>query len=497
MPPRTASQPNSKGTGKTKSQKEHQQVSQIEFGLPTATVVALQSISSRATQDLWASTAFQSEGLTAEQLAQRRTNATGKLTKRIVGNVKAKEDLTLAVQTWFNHISQHLLGLMGRMRAIGSKLDEDLSSAIQEMQGYLAEQPSAATSAQIAHATQQMGPIWSVVQEQEVVRLAAMLRAFGQVVLPPPPAPVPQQAGELVPATSLSNTMREPSELGSDFSFGHDLAPRPVSVLANPGVATAEAPVAGPRWQKRRSALTAGRPSKSLRREPTTIPSPWTAPATGRTPEGLPRQSQTEILEDVPVLDDGAPKAATTWQPWSYYWLQLLDFAVCNGNDPIGDLARDPAQDASFPLPVEEQDSAVAMEHAQQTWAALQRTVHQKDLSAASSLCHALHQALLLLRSAPSILSVVPQGLLLAAHVTQGALLDPYSYAPATAQEWLYPTLLVEQGSPLKGYIAAQASSVPEVQGPLLQACPYFNAEAQDVQDTVSQDEELVPAAST
>ena len=95
-------------------------------------VISLQSISSRATQDLWGSTALTAEDLTAEQLARRRSS-TGKLTKRIAGNMKAKADLTAALAQWFSQISQHLMGLVGRVRAIGTKVDEDLTAAVQEM----------------------------------------------------------------------------------------------------------------------------------------------------------------------------------------------------------------------------------------------------------------------------------------------------------------------------------------------------------------------------
>ncbi|OLP83546.1 hypothetical protein AK812_SmicGene35685 [Symbiodinium microadriaticum] len=94
-------------------------------------VISLQSISSRATQDLWGSTALTAEDLTAEQLARRRSS-TGKLTKRIAGNMKAKADLTAALAQWFSQISQHLMGLVGRVRAIGTKVDEDLTAAVQE-----------------------------------------------------------------------------------------------------------------------------------------------------------------------------------------------------------------------------------------------------------------------------------------------------------------------------------------------------------------------------
>ena len=159
MPPQGNRNPATKGGGKQKGSKaEANQQSTVDFGLPPSVVTALQSISSRATQDLWTTTSFQADSLTAEQLAQRRSNNAGKLSKRITGDTKAKQELSLALSDWLSQIGQHLLGLVGRIRAISSKLDEDLSTAIQEMQQYLVGQPSSVTEEQIAAAMRAMGP---------------------------------------------------------------------------------------------------------------------------------------------------------------------------------------------------------------------------------------------------------------------------------------------------------------------------------------------------
>ena len=81
--------------------------------------------------------------VTAEQQAQRRATATRKLSKRISGNLKAKDELREALATWIGMMGQHLVGLAQRVQALGQKVDEGLS-ACNEMQLVLQEQPSQA-----------------------------------------------------------------------------------------------------------------------------------------------------------------------------------------------------------------------------------------------------------------------------------------------------------------------------------------------------------------
>ena len=82
------------GGGKTKTKADN---SQTESGLPAWIFLCILSLGEP--QDLWGSTAFAAEDLAAEQLAQSRSNATGKLTKRIAGNVKTKMELSTALAT--------------------------------------------------------------------------------------------------------------------------------------------------------------------------------------------------------------------------------------------------------------------------------------------------------------------------------------------------------------------------------------------------------------
>ena len=69
----------------------------------------------------------------------------------------------------------------------------------------------------------------------------------------------------------------------------------------------------------------------------------------------------------------------------------------------------------------------------------------------------------------------VRQGLIVAAHSAVGELLDPFSFAPATGQEWLHPALLVERGGPFRGFVATTASTSEVMQQLLMQPCPFLS----------------------
>ena len=449
------------------------QTSTVEFGLPSSTATALQSISTRATQDLWTTSTFTAENLTADQLAQRRTNATAKLAKRISGDMRAKSELTTALGAWFAQLSQHLMGL------ISTKLDEDLNVAVQDMQAFLIDQPSTATSEQIAQAMQQMGAIWTPPQEQEVVRMAALLRAFGSVAMAPASA-APSSSSSLLgtghfslPGDIVHSPLREqlprptiPADQFSELSFGGGAVPS-----TSPNTTA----IQGPRW-KRRTTAPGHRPSKSPRREPPTATGPWNMPATGLTPEGIRREPSTILTEDEPELvpdSSGAMHTETMAMTSAGSWRLLASFSVEHGADPIGCLNVEEAQQAVMPLPSDADTSEAVLQQAEQVWQALKCAVGKRDDSDLFPVCQSLYHFLQLIRLNPSVLPQVRQGLMLAAHITVGGLLDPYSYAPVTAQEWLYPATLLEQGGPIRGFLSAEISSAPEVQGVLRHPCPF------------------------
>ena len=476
MPPAEKANPNPKSGGKSKGRADGGQTSTIEFGLPQSMMTALQAISARATQDLWGITAYSSDLLTAEQIAQRRSTATGKLSKRIAGNMRAKQELSSALAAWMSQVGQHVVGLIGRVRAISQKVDEDLTVAVQEMREFLVSQPSQATSEQVTQAELSLGPIWGHLQEQEIIRIAAALRAFG-TVQSPVTSVTPGMGSALA---SFSSQATDPGLLSTLLPAGPSTSASDrtseVSFGEAGGLATATSTTAiGSRWTKRRSTATGHRPAKSPRREPTSTGSPWTTLSTGLTPEGVRRAPSTSIEAEEPeLLPDRpmGPRSATS-PTWASAWLCLASFAVDQGADLIGELSNDEAQSAFLPLPATEEDCTPLIQQAEQTWLALKDCVAAKGEKDIFPVCLALYQTLQSLRQQPQAVPRVRQGLILAAHLTVGGLLDPYSYAPATLQEWLHPALLIEQGGPCKGYLPSAVSSAPEVQGLLSLPCPF------------------------
>ena len=168
-----------KAVGKSKAE-ERAPTTKLEFGYPADLTNALKAISDRATQDLWQSPGGNGGGdPTAEQIAQRHANLIHKLSKRIAGDVRAKDALKSALIQWTASLGHHLAALVPRVKAISQKLDDDLSEACQEMQ--TAAVISSTSQDKIQQAQMQLGPTWSSLQEQEIYRIAGALRAFGAV----------------------------------------------------------------------------------------------------------------------------------------------------------------------------------------------------------------------------------------------------------------------------------------------------------------------------
>ncbi|CAE7285224.1 unnamed protein product [Symbiodinium microadriaticum] len=474
MPPQTKQQPSAKAPkGRGKGAEGTQQVSKVEFALPPAMVTSLQAITSRSTQDLWGMPTSVPGDLSVEQQAQRRASAVGKLSKRISGDLKAKEELYNSLQQWVVTLAIHLAGLVQRVRALGDKVDADLMEALGEMRTALEQQPSLTTAEQVATATEAVGkPIWNVIQEQEVLRIAAALRAFSVVEVPARPAeteseisfggaPTSSQGSLLVPASAPVGSMRGDGPLvqGTDFHrTGAHVAPD--TSMAGDAVARPS------RWKRSRGA-EGSRPSKSPRRsEPPATP--WPATATGMTPEALQRDTATPILDGPGPTGGGGPLS------WESAWRQLLLFALEQGGSLIGETTRDTPQDAVLPLQDTADHRQDVMEFAEAAWQAMLSFRDGDGTEAFAPLCLRLQELLNQLRMCPSSLSGARQGAVLLAQVTVGNILDPFSFAPSTAQEWLFPAAVVEHGGLLRGHIAAEASSRPEMQVLLSRRCPAF-----------------------
>ena len=487
MAPKPTDKPNPKASGKGKNKGgDAPQSSKIEFALPSAMVTSLQAITSRSTQDLWTSPAAAPTDLSVEQQAQRRASAVGKLSKRINGHLRAKEELRTALQTWMSSIGLHLAGLAQRVRALGDKVDVDLSEACREMQEALAVQPSLATSEQVAAAIDAIGkPIWSLPQEQELLRLAAALRAFSVVDMPSRSAEAPSEVSfgmaGMGPFGSADSVMDGGGTDGQIFGGGEHGSPfrtgaTPPARELGPASATTsrDTPSAAPervasrakRW-RRRDGTDASRPSKSPRRD-VLAGAPWPTAATGTTPEALQRPSHTQLLD----VDEPVPPAETGLT-WEMAWQQVLQFALEHGSALVGEVIRDPQQDTVLPLqdqsPEDRPDLLVA---AEELWMVLHTAAGGAEVAMVPSLCVRLQELLNRVRQCPSAISGIRQGTLLMAQITVGNLLDPYSFAPTTAQEWLFPAAIAEHGALVKGHIATVPSASQAMTALLAQRCP-------------------------
>ena len=125
--------------------------------------------------------------------------------------------------------------------------------------------------------------------------------------------------------------------------------------------------------------------------------------------------SETELVPAV-VGDQGLS--------WMQAWLYLLKFSVEQGDSLVGELVSCAEQDAILCIESDEQMVDAVKVSAEQVRGELMFP------SLFASLGRVLHQ----LRGCAAALPGVRQGLLVAAHVSSGAMLDPYSYAPATVQ---------------------------------------------------------------
>ena len=431
----------SKGKGKGT---DFPQSSKIEFALPPAMVTCLQAITARSTQDLWHSPAAVPADLTVEQQAQRRASAVGKLSKRLNGNLRAKEELGVALSTWTNNIGLHLAGLVQRVRALGEKVDADLAEACQDMRTALEAQPSLATEEQVTAALEAVGrPIWSYPQEQEMLRMAASLRAFSAVEPATRPVDTISEVSFGMAGAATAAPVLSPSRgIGglrttaiaantAHFAVSGDSPPRPLPEAAAPmssvgregDSAVAVASLRAKRW-RRRGESDASRPSKSPRREDVVGP-PWSTSATGTTPEGAPRLQHTCIEESGDTTRPAAPPPLT----WEAAWQQVLQFAVEQGATQVGEITRDAQQDAVLPLHDQcPEDRVELLATAEEIWEEMAAIANSTYRGVALSLCVRLQELLNRLRLCPSALSGVRQGTLLLAQVTVGNLLDPFSY---------------------------------------------------------------------
>ncbi|CAE7235242.1 unnamed protein product, partial [Symbiodinium necroappetens] len=371
---------------------------------------------------LWHSDQPATGEVTAEQQAQRRANLIRTLSRRITGNVKAKTELKDALNQWFIQLSQHLQGLTARVSAIGQKIDEDLQSACDDMLAGLEARSSLSTADQVSHVRSSLGPVWQPPQETAILELAA----------------------DSLDRSYLDMRALYVATAARDRSCGD----------------TATYPLEATEWRTYASSV-----EKPTQR----TAAPWPSMSTGFTPENIRPVASTEMTTDSPITPAGDRQPSLDWPA---AWAKLAEFAAENGADIIGELCVSPEQDAAIPLVhnVDVEEDTVSTSN--EAWAAVLAFVGTPDPAMVPAMCGRMQDVLNRLRLCPTALPRVRQGLVLLAQATLGNVLDPFSFAPATCQEWLYPAALLEHGTPLRGYLASSASSSSVVQVLLSQGCP-------------------------
>ncbi|CAE7198612.1 unnamed protein product [Symbiodinium sp. CCMP2592] len=481
------------------------QVTRIDFGLPQSVVASLQAIAARSTQDLWSSPAAAASDLTIEQQHSRQASASYKLSKRIAGNSKAKEDLAVALAEWAGTIGLHLAGLIQRVKALGDKIDEDLRAACQEMETTLADLPSSTTAERIQAAHSKLGPVWTPPQVDEIVRIASALRAFSVV---PGAATSSGDGHSAVLGTSLGHTSTISTPLREFSALSGVLGTSPISGTSGPLLVAGPArnlesmdPSAWPgttgaedagrdtgatgsrqrRWKRGNVALP-HRPSKSPRREesggPPSVsersleppPTPWLRGTTGRTPETTHRPSFTEVTDDVELWPDPAPEGPVSWLT---AWRRAAQFCCAHGSEKIGEVAADVEQDAIWPLHLGTEAAVLsAQAETEAFWAALPHAISEATEVTSADLVATCQDLLQKLRLCPSALPGTRQGVVVLIQATLGNLMHYQQYGPATAQEWLYPSLLLEHGATCQGILPTQLAEcmrpLLRIPGPLL-----------------------------
>ncbi|CAE7242118.1 unnamed protein product, partial [Symbiodinium microadriaticum] len=336
MPPTKDKTPKAAGKGKADDKVP---TTKLEFGYPPDLTNALRAISDRATQDLWHNPSGVGGGEpTAEQLAQKHANTIHKLSKRIAGDVRAKEALRSSLSQWTSALGHHLAALVPRIQAISQKLDDDLSEACQDMQA--AAVVSATSQEKISQAQAQLGPAWSYMQKQEIYKIAGALRW--------------EQGPYWGPG--LADLLNIYHDLGwccigpcCGYSYGGGTSHR----------ASCDKVETTTSWKQRQT-------GKSPRRD---IQPPWPQTATGRTPETVARTAATVIEDDEELLPDQPHQSSSP--SWFASWLQVISFAVGQGADFIGDLANSAEQDAALPLHPDPQIEGATVAQAEALWTEL------------------------------------------------------------------------------------------------------------------------------
>ena len=442
---------------------EDSQKEALQFGYPQPLVAALQAIAARSTAGLFKDPITVPADRTAQQLAQSHANVLDRLGKRLNGNARAKIALRDAATAWIGRLGQHLVALSARLQNVAERLDSDQNEAIAELQAATMNL-GASTGDQVNQALSSLGPVWTAMQEAELLRLATALRAFSSVG-----AGASGSQGGQVPLAPSSTGLAGPSGaevLGpggfapAQAFLGPDI-PGPTSASSTPArssfsgesMDTSGADTAAKRrWNQRGSRHP--RPSKSPRRELDLSAEPWPKASTGLTPE---RPCRTAALDEEELI----PAVSTPQLTWTTAWYRISRQCWEQGSATVGQLAISECQEQAFPLQHLVSDPAAVVTEGEAIWAMLGQVVEQlESTSEVLQLVERLHVWLGACRDCPSAVPQVRQGLLLLAHATQGNLFSIEAAGPSTIQEWLYPAELLRQSIPLTGILSTTWDSL-------------------------------------
>eukprot|EP00439_Symbiodinium_sp_Y106_P081487 s2590_g20.t1 len=173
-------------------------------------------------------------------------------------------------------------------------------------------------------------------------------------------------------------------------------------------------------------------------------------------------------------LDDDLQEACRDMEEslsWFQLWLRVLRPIVEAGQAHIGELVSDAGQDVAWPLSSD--TSLIPKLHAdsETLWAVLVSIAVSGVEGNMSDLFTLMGEMLQRIRLCPAALPGIRQGLVVAIQASMGNLRDPMQYAPATAQEWLYPSLLLEQSCVFQGLVSESFSE--EIKKLMALPCPY------------------------
>ncbi|CAE7259999.1 unnamed protein product [Symbiodinium sp. CCMP2592] len=521
MPPKTpAREKQGKGGGKSgKAEGPLPSTSQVQLGFPAEVITALQSLRDRATSDLRLDDYTVAEDRTLIQAANQQAAAITRATKRLEANSRAKVALGQVLGLWLDRVGRHLAAVPRQINNVGARLDADIQDATAALdaasQGLVAGQ-AALLRQQAAEA---MGPPIATMVGNEVLRIAAELRAAATVSAGSS-AILPMSGGHF---GFPDNTGAGPADLHATMDLGYGGVGNLVEdALIEPTTRSHVPPgnpaaASGRRWAlKRATDPAASRPSKSPRRsDPLSdnvgtaegSATPWPSAATGRSPLGhkptpLSRPGDLKTQLDAsadpsmpnPPEPTGTPGAAPvpvelkdsaqgeldwveTQRSWLQSWIAVVQRLAAQGRDLVGDVPQPPDQAALPGRPATDAEISSFHGIAEAIWKTLLEHAQDPDSVTGPRILNMVQDVQHLggmVHSQPVLVISCRQGVIALAHLLNSRILGLDGFAPQTLQEWANPHEVLGRGLTPHGHLAT-AKTDDEAEAVLLdQDCPFF-----------------------